>query len=215
MTGRSGSGSGHGAPHVEVTGSGTASAAPDVVRVRAGVRCDADDVSSALADAGSRAAALAQAARDHGVADADLRTTGTGVQPRHDREGITVVGYTAYQSLSVTVRDPARVGSLVEAFAGAAGNALTIDHIGLELSDSAPLLAQAREAAFTDASAKAEQYAALAGRTLGKVERLSDVDGRGVQPRFALMAAGRAADLSVELGENSVTATVAVRWEWT
>jgi hypothetical protein len=30
-----------------------------------------------------------------------------------------------------------------------------------------------------------------------------------------MMAAGKAADLSVELGENSVTATVAVRWEWT
>jgi len=179
------------------------------------VRCDGDNVSSALADAGSRAQGLAQAARDHGVADADLRTTGTGVHPRHDREGVTVVGYTAYQSLSVTVRDPDRVGSLVEAFAGAAGNALTIDHIGLELADSAPLLAQARDAAFADAKAKAEQYAALAGRELGKVERLSDVDRGGVQPRFAMMAAGKAADLSVELGENSVTATVAVRWEWT
>ena len=206
---------GHSGPHVEVTGSGTASAAPDVVRVRAGVRCDGVDVSSALADADSRARGLAQAARDHGVADADLRTTGTGVHPRHDGEGVTVVGYTAYQSLSVTVRDPALVGSLVEAFAGAAGNALTIDHIGLELADSAPLLAQAREAAFADARAKAEQYAALAGRELGKVERLSDVERGGAQPRFAMMAAGKAADLSVELGENSVTATVAVRWEWT
>jgi uncharacterized protein len=201
--------------HVEVTGSGTASAAPDVVRVRVGVRCDGDDVSSALADAASRSRALAQAARDHGVADADLRTTGTGVHPRHDREGVTVVGYTAYQSLSVVVRDPALVGSLVEAFAGAAGNALTVDGIGLELADSAALLAQAREAAFADAEGKARQYAELAGRTLGKVARLSDVDRGGAQPRFAMMAAGKAADLSVELGENSVTASVAVRWEWT
>ena len=101
------------------------------------------------------------------------------------------------------------------AFAGAAGNALTIDHIGLELADPAPLLAQAREAAFADALGKAEQYAALSGRTLGKVARLSDVERGGAQPRFAMMAAGKAADLSVELGENSVTATVAVRWEWT
>ena len=201
--------------HLEVTGSGSASAPPDVVRIRAGVRCDADDVSSALDDVAGRSAALSSAARDHGVAATDLRTTGTGVHPRHDREGTAVVGYTAYQSLSVTVRDPALVGSLVEAFAGAAGNALTIDHIGLELADSAPLLTQAREAAFADALGKAQQYAALAGRTLGKVARLSDVERGGTQPRFAMMAAGKAADLSVELGENSVTATVAVRWEWT
>ena len=200
--------------HLEVSGSGRASATPDVVRVHAAVRCQADDVSSALADAGSRAASLAQAARDHGIADADLRTTGTGVHPRQDREGAVVVGYTAYQSLSVTVRDPALVGSLVAAFAGAAGNALTIDHIGLEVADPGPLLAQAREAAFEDARRKAEQYAASAGRSLGKVVRLSDVDAGGAQPRFALMAAGKTGEASVELGENSVTATVVVRWEW-
>jgi uncharacterized protein YggE len=200
--------------HLEVTGSGSASAPPDVARIRAGVRCDADDVSGALDDVAARSAALSAAARDHGVGAADLRTTGTGVHPRHDREGATVVGYTAYQSLSVTVRDPALVGSLVAAFAGAAGNALTIEHIGLELSDPQPLLARAREAAFADARRKAEQYAALAGRELGKVVQLSDVVAGGAQPRFELMAAGKAADLGVELGENSVTATVAVRWEW-
>jgi uncharacterized protein len=176
--------------HIEVTGSGRAGAVPDVVRLQAGVRCDAEDVSSALMDAGSRAAALAQAARDHGVTGADLRTTATGVHRRHDREGAAVVCYTAYQNLSVTVRDPALVGSLVEAFAGAAGNALTIDHIALEVADPATLLARAREAAFADARVKAEQYAALSGRVLGKVERLSDVDAGGAQPRYALMASG-------------------------
>lgn len=199
--------------HIEVSGTGGASAAPDVVRIQAGVRCDAADVASALADAGGRAASLAEAARDHGVAGADLRTTGTGVHPRHDREGMTVVGYTAYQNLSVVVRDPARVGALVEAFAGVAGNALTIDHIGFELADPAALLARAREGAFADAKSKAEQYAALAGRELGKVVGLSDVVPVGAQPRFELMA-GKAADLAVEPGENTVTATVAVRWEW-
>ena len=199
---------------LEVSGRGRASAVPDVVRIHTGVRCDADDVSTALEDASTRSAALAQAARDHGVADADLRTTGTGVHPRHDREGTTLLGYTAYRQLAVTVRDPAMVGSLVEAFAGVAGNALTIDHIGLDLADPEPLLASARDAAFADAKAKAEQYAALAGRELGKVERVRDVVEGGAQPRFARMAAG-AADSSVELGENTVTATVAVRWELT
>jgi uncharacterized protein len=199
--------------HIEVSGMGRASAVPDVVRVQVGVRCDADEVSSALADASTRATALAQAARDHGVIPADLRTTGTGVHPRHDREGTTVVGYTAYQSLSVTVRDPALVGSLVEAFAGVAGNALTVDDIRLELADPAPVLARAREDAWADARAKAQQYAALAGRELGKVEELSDVVQSGPAPRFA-MAAG-AADSALEPGEHTVTATVAVRWEWT
>jgi uncharacterized protein YggE len=199
--------------HVEVTGTGHASAVPDVVRIHAGVRCDADDVSGALADASARAAGLAQAARDHGVGDHDLQTTGTGVHARYDKDGTAVIGYTAYQTMSVTVREPERVGDLVRAFAGTAGNALTIDHIGLDLGDPAPLLERAREAAFGDARAKAEQYAALAGRELGKVVGLTDVVMGGVQPRHELMAA-RAAGGPVELGETSVTSTVTVRWEW-
>lgn len=198
--------------HIDVTGSGRASAPPDVVRVSAGVRCEAPDVSAALSDAAGRAAALAQAARDHGVDPRDLRTTSSGVQPRYDRDGTSVVGYSAQQGLAVTVRDPALVGALVDAFAGAAGNALTIDSVGTDLSDPAPLLAAAREAAFADARAKAEQYAALAGRGLGKVVRVGDVVEGGAQPRFARMAAGAGAS-SLELGENTVTASVAVRWE--
>ncbi|HET8765958.1 MAG TPA: SIMPL domain-containing protein, partial [Pedococcus sp.] len=92
------------------------------------------------------------------------------------------------------------------------GNALTIDSVALDLADPGPLLAAAREAAFADARAKAEQYAALAGRGLGKVVRVSDVVEGGAQPRFARMTAG-AGTPSLELGENTVTATVAVRWE--
>jgi uncharacterized protein len=198
--------------HIELSGTGSASAVPDVVRIHAGVHCDGDSVSAALGDASKRADAIAQAARDHGVGNRDLRTTATGVHPRHDPDGARVVGYTAYHSLVVTVRETSRVNSLVDAFAGAAGDALTIDHIGLDIGEPEPVLARAREAAFADAKHKAEQYAALAGRRLGKVRRLRDVVNGGAEPRFERMAASKAS--GVELGENTVTASVAVRWEW-
>ncbi|TQJ51561.1 SIMPL domain-containing protein [Phycicoccus sp. SLBN-51] len=205
-----------GATHVEVSGVGTASAVPDVVRLDVTVRCDAEDVARALADAGARATALAEAARDHGVEGRDVQTTGAGVRPRHDRDSVEVVGYTAHQGLSLAVRDPGRLGALVEAFAGVAGNALAVDRISLEVADPEPLRARARQAAFADARAKAEQYADLAGRTLGKVTALTDVVQGGAQPRYELMAAraGSAGALPVELGENTVTATVVVRWDW-
>lgn len=205
------------AASIEVSGVGLASAVPDLVRLDVSVRCDAADLAGALADAGARAGALGEAARDHGLEPRDVQTTGAGVRPRHDREGLDIVGYSAHQGLRLAVRDPERVGALVEAFTGVAGNALSVERISLEVSDPEPLRAQARRAAFEDALAKAEQYAALASRTLGKVTALTDVVQGGAQPRYELLAAraGSAGALPVEPGENTVTATVVVRWDWT
>jgi uncharacterized protein len=200
--------------HVEVLGSGTASAVPDVVVLDVRVQCEAADVSGALAAATSRVGIAMEAVADHGVDPADRRTTGLGVSTRWDRDGSGVVGYTAYQSLRLLVRDRERVGDLVNALAGAAGDAFGLDGVTLEVADPAPLLERARAAAFADARAKAEQYAALAGRPLGPVLRVTEQPDRAIpMPRFAAKAAmdvGGA--MPVEAGESAVSATVTVRF---
>ena len=200
--------------HVEVTGSGAASAVPDVVVLDARVQCDAPDVAGALSAATDRVVAALQAAGDHGVADRDRRTTGIGVSTRWDREGRGVVGYTAHQSLRLLVRDRDRVGDLIRALAGAAGDAFGLDGVTLEVADPAPLLERARAAAFEDARARAEQYAALAGRALGPVLRVTeDHDRAQPMPRFAAKAAmDVGGGMPVEAGESTVTASVTVRF---
>lgn len=199
---------------VEVTGTGTAGAVPDVVVLDARVQCEAPDVATALAAATQRISAALQAAGDHGVEGRDRRTTGMGVQTRWDREGRGVVGYTAHQSVRLLVRERERVGDLIQALAGAAGDAFGLDGVTLEVADPAPLLEQARTAAFADARAKAEQYAGLAGRALGPVLRVTEgVDGGGPAPRaFAKAAMDSGGGMPVEAGESTVTAGVTVRF---
>jgi len=200
--------------HVEVTGTGAASAVPEVVVLDTRVQCDAPDVAAALVAASERVAAAAQAAEDHGVPASDRRTTGMGVSPRWDREGQAVVGYTAHQSLRLTVRDRDRVGDVIAALAGAAGDAFALDAVTLEVADPAPLLEQARAAAFDDARAKAEQFAGLAGRPLGAVLRVGEERDRAVPaPRFARAAMDVGGGMPVEPGESTVTASVTVRFE--
>jgi uncharacterized protein len=200
--------------HVEVTGSGAASAVPDVVVLDARVQCEAPDVAGALSAASERVAAARQSAADHGVAERDRRTTGMGVSTRWDRDGRVVVGYTSHQSLRLLVRDRERVGDLVRALAGAAGDAFGLDGVTLEVADPAPLLVRARAAAFEDARARAEQFAGLAGRPLGPVLRVTEGPDRGVPaPRFAAKAAMEATGgMPVEAGESTVTASVTVRF---
>jgi hypothetical protein len=200
--------------HVEVLGTGSASAVPDVVVLDARVQCEASDVAGALGAATGRVTTALQAVADHGVAPADRRTTGMGVGTRWDREGRGVVGYTAHQSLRIVVRDRERVGELIKALARAAGDAFGLDGVSLEVADPAPLLERARTAAFEDARAKAEQYAALAGRPLGPVLRVSERPDPGMPvPRFAASAAmDSGGAMPVEAGESTVGATVTVRF---
>ena len=199
---------------VQVTGSGKASATPDVVRLALGVTCDGDDVSSALREVGSRVQAIGAAARAQDVRGNDISSTGAGVHPRYDRDGQRVVGYQANHRLGVLVRDVDRVGAVVDAVAGVAGNSLSVDSIQLDLSDVSALQDEARSAAFLDARAKAAQYAALSDATLGEV--LSVVEGAvaGVPVRPMMMAARDVATsaMPVEAGEQSVTATLTVTW---
>ncbi|MGL5859894.1 MAG: SIMPL domain-containing protein [Phycicoccus sp.] len=199
--------------HVDVVGTGSATAVPDVVVVDARVQVDAGDVASALTDAAARVTAALQAAADHGVADTDRRTTGMGMSTRWNRDGRTVAGYTAHQTLRLAVRDRDRTGALLAALAGAAGDAFGVDNVSLEITDRAPLTERAREAAFTDARTAAEQLARLAGRPLGPVLRVTDQLGTDrPMPALRTMSAAAMDTMPVAAGESTVTATVAVRF---
>ena len=129
---------------------------------------DAADVAAALAGASEGITAVGAVVRDHGVADADIRTLDAGVNQRWDNTGMAV-GFTAQQRLAVTVRRLESVGEILEAAASAVGNALLVDQVRLDVSDRSEGLRRARDAAFADARDKAEQYAALSGAQLGAV----------------------------------------------
>lgn len=199
---------------IDVVGAGQASATPDVVRLQVGVRAGGDDVAAALARAGGHVSSIGAAAREHGIAPSDISSTGAGVHPRYDREGQPTGGYEAFHHLSVVVRATLDLSAVVDAFSAAVGNALSIDSISLDLADRGPLQVRARDAAFADARAKAQQYAALAGGTLGPVLGVAEgsVNAPGY-PRAAGMRAqmmGAEVSMPLESGEHTVGVSVAV-----
>jgi uncharacterized protein YggE len=201
--------------HVEVAGTGSAGAVPDVVVVDARVSTEAADVAGAQAGCAEAVSAALEAAGLAGVATADLHTTGLALHPRHDRDGRAVIGYVATQSLRLSIRDPGSVGRVLTGLAGAAGDGLGVDAVRLDVADTAPLADLAREAAFADARARAEQYAVLAGRPLGPVLRVEE-DARVVPPGPPARALVASADagMPVAAGRVTVSASVRVRWGW-
>src|SRR5207247_1212594 len=146
-----------------------------------------------------------------GVPDADLRTSGATLWSQTDEHG-RLTGHLAAQALTAKLRDLAAAGDLVVQVVAAGGEAARLHGLTFEVDDDSALLVQAREAAFADARAKAEQYAALAGRGLGVVRRVTEVGGQYrpmAGPKLLAMAAEA---MPVERGSQEVTATVEVEW---
>lgn len=203
---------------IRLTGSGIATATPDVVIARIGVEFRAADVAGAFSGAGEAARAVVAAVRGAGVADGDVATSNVGLQavetgPWEDRR---LEGYAASESLTVTIRTVADAAAVLQVAASAAGDAARIQSVTFALSDGAAPAAAAREAAFADAKAQAEQYAALSGDALGAVLSIADDrSGPSTEVHFAAKALGSAAPAgpALEPGEKTVTARVTVEWE--
>lgn len=197
---------------ITVTGSGTAAAVPDVVDVELGAEASAPDVQQALDAAAAGLDAARSALADHGVAAADVQTaqTSTWTERRDDGEQAT----TARLSLRARVRDVAAAGECVRAALAAAGPVARLESMHVAVGDTAVLVRAAREAAFRDARATAEQLADLAGRSLGRVVEVHDGHGSGGGPRpWALRSEVPATMLAVDPGTQEVSAAVTVRWE--
>lgn len=199
---------------VTVIGTGRAAVTPDVVRLDLRVGHDASDVASALSGASKGIAAVGSVVRAQGIADVDIRTLDATVTQRYDNTG-TAVGFTAQQRLGVTVRRLEAVGGVLEAAAAEVGNALLVDQVRLDVADRSDGLGRARDAAYAEARAKAEQYAALSGSELGEVLGVTEAGATPLRAArgMALAAREMAASMPMEGGDLELTASVTVSWE--
>jgi uncharacterized protein YggE len=103
------------------------------------------------------------------------------------------------------------VGSLLVAAIDAGGDGARVDGISFSHHDAGALEREARDAAYADARAKAEQYAGLAGQALGEVRRIVEA-GPGAAPSPHQAMALAASAVPVDGGEGTVSAVLMVTW---
>jgi hypothetical protein len=193
---------------ITVTGSGSVQTTPNRAQLSFGVTTQAKSASEALAANGPAMQKVITAVRGAGVAAADIQTSSVSLTPRTSDNG-TIVGYTASNSVTATIRDLRRAGAVIDA----AVKAGATDVAGPELSrsDVSALYQQALQAAFADAQAKASTLAASAGAQLGRVLRV-DEGTTSMPPVPAAKAAAESAT-PIEPGTQTVDASVTVQFE--
>ena len=211
-------------PLVHATGSGTllsvsseaeARRVPDIARVSTGVVTQAADANAAMRANAEQMNQVIAAIRRAGIAERDIQTGGINLHPQYrhaENQPPTITGYQASNTVDITVRDMARLGSTLDALV--AGGANQINGPSFDVDDKESAYDEARRAAVEKARKRADMYA----RTLGmRVRRIVSIsEGGSVGPPMPMMAMARmekSSDTPISPGENALSVSLDVVFE--
>lgn len=203
---------------VQVVGKGTTTVVPDQLAFTVTVSAERDALDDALAAANAAMRGVLAALEGEGVATEDTQTVGLSMNPEYyyPSSGPPVLtGYRVTQRLRVDVARLENGGAAVTAVVES-GPGVRVGDLRLVVGDPERAVAQARDAAIADAKAKAEQYAAASGASLGDVMTIREVSAPANRPApvFAQratydLAAGK---VPIRAGESDLTVRIQVVW---
>ncbi len=215
-------------PRIQASGQADATAVPDLALVQLTVMRAAPAAADAVSQSNEAVAAVTAALRgEFGMEARDLQTAGFQIVPQYRYENRddgtqappVLTGYEVRNTLSLRVRDTARVGEMLDRAVALGVN--EGGSIQFTLDDTTALADEARGRAVEQARRSAEVMARAAGLELGRVLRIEDLASAGQPPipiadmRMMAMPAPASAgsQVPVELGETSVSANVRVTFE--
>ena len=203
---------------VSVTGSARVTTTPDRFSFNVSVQTIAPTVEEAVNENNAKVAAVIAALKNAGAKPEEIQTSNFSIFPQQDysqqQQGKLprLLGYQVSNSITVTKKEIASAGKLLQAALGAGVNQSS----GLSFSVSDPTRGrdEGLRAAFADARAKASLLAQAAGRTLGSAMAITEGGSSNPQPPRPMigrvMAAQVAEPVPVESGSEELSFTVSV-----
>jgi uncharacterized protein YggE len=195
---------------ITVTGVGTVTGTPNQLVLSMGVQVNGSSVSSALDQANQAVSRVTAALRQRGVAGADIQTSGLAIWPSYQGSSQVPAGYGVSESLTATLDQLSVAGTQIQAAVDAGGNAVTVDNVSLNLTDSGSLLATARANAVKDATTKAAQFARALGEKLGPVVSITPVEQSTPILYGPNASAAKSAAVPISPGTQQVSVTITV-----
>lgn len=198
---------------ISTQGTGIVTGTPDTVTVVLGVQTQADSAQSAMEQNTQLATGLIDTLKAQGVEDKDLQTSNLSVHPNYSPTG-TVSGYQVSNEVTATLRDVSKAGDLIDAAAGAAGDAIRVQQLIFSIADDSELRTQARAQAVQQAQDQARQIADAAGVELGDIRSITEAPAAITSPfpqqrGFADMAEST----PLEAGSQELYVVVSVVYE--
>jgi uncharacterized protein YggE len=193
---------------ITVTGVGTVTSVPDEAAFTIGVQTQGSTAREALAANSEQMRRVIDAVRAAGVDKNDIKTQDVSVSANYVDEG-RIDGYSARNSVLVTIRNLSKAGPILDAASNAGAN--EVYGPTLSRSDEDKLQEKALRSAVEDARTKAQVLADAAGVQLGRVTAISEGFSGGPQPYYdGAMRLAKSIDAPIEPGTQDSQATVTV-----
>jgi len=202
-------------PTLETSGQGEVRVAPDRATVMLAVQTEATTAATAAASNARRLRAVLDTLRAVGLTSEQLSTLNYTVYPRYAPNTSTphVVGYTVTNSVRAEVESIANVGKVIDAALG--GGANEVSSLSFYSSTEAEARRRAIALAVQQARADAEALATAAGGKLGPLVNLSTGPATSpIYPMARMSMAAAAAPTPIEPGQQTISATVVARWQF-
>ncbi|GAB4409614.1 MAG: SIMPL domain-containing protein [Anaerolineales bacterium] len=202
---------------ITVVGQGKASGAPTVAHINIGVETSAPSAQEAMDANRARMTTLLEKIKALGIAEKDIQTSNFSIYTEQrpvatatGKEEFTV-SYRVSNQVSLTIRDVAKLGDILDQAVAAGANNVYGVYFGME--STAELEAQAREKAVADAQARAEALASLSGVSVGEVISISEVIGTPSPVYYGLAKVeGMGGATPIQPGEYEMTMSVQVTY---
>jgi uncharacterized protein YggE len=203
---------------IEVNGSASVEVAPDRARVSFAMETRAETAASAAAANADAMDAVLEALRAAGFDGLELETFGYSLNPVYEvtdnRRGTRqIIAYTVLNNVGATLHDVEAVGRVIDTAITAGAN--RVAGISFYASDTEAARREALAEAVRMARSEAETIAASLGHRLGAALEVRGGAQRPIPRSYgaeAMALSARAADTPIEAGDQTVSASVSIRF---
>jgi len=201
--------------YINVSATGSVKVTPDTVRINASVSFVGTTSSVAQSTSAATASAIRAALKSNGVDAQYIKSQNLTIYPEYNYttdKGSVLIGYRASQSFEIIVRNAKNAGTVVDAIVAAGADKLNLDGVTPYVFDNTTATNAARTDAVTRAKAKAAHYAKLLGVKLSSVTSLDETTSPSPYPIMMATAKMDSGATQIDLGQQDVSVSVAVKW---
>jgi len=194
-----------------ITGTGTIQAKPDIAMLNIGVQTESNSALDALQQNSDKMNSVMDSLKANGIPEEKIKTLSYRLEPimRYDENTPTLIGYTAVNTVQVTLEDINKVGNIIDISVSAGANLVQ----NIQFTVSKDRLDELREDSIDAAVKDAQKKADATSRSLG-VRLIGPVSVSltpGYEP-MPIYAEARISGTPITPGELEISSNVQVTY---